>query len=137
MKRLVEFEPMAHTLYEKQDKRFVPVASHIQRDYLREGDYHVSVGPNVVSIIRLVHPRNIVETEAALIAVKEAMCRAMIDKQNEPQNPKPKTPAQIRAWKRFCKLTDVERVWLPCIEDVVQAGLDVVRKRLNYMKGAS
>lgn len=129
MKRLVEFEPQAHTLYEKQGSRYVPAADHTTTDYWREGNYLVTVRPGSPSIRRMVWPRDNAEVEAAMVKVEDAMTKAMLAKRREPTQKF--TPAAIKAWEKFCKIAKCDTVWTPSIYEVVQAGLEVVRKELK------
>lgn len=129
--------PSSNTLYEKRGKKYVPVAEYFTVDYWRKGNYLVQVLPGSRSITQIVWPRGVPEVEAALKSVADGVLAAMRKKANTPKSPTPEslTPKQKRALKMWSEaFGDRSYVLFPSQQEIVDAGLDELRKALNDVR---
>lgn len=131
------------TLYEKRGRRYYPVAEQQVFDSIPGGHWLVSVYPGVRTQRRILEP-SIAEAEAAIEQAAEAMVAAM----NEANRPtfdlrrtvaggyRAVTPEETERYKRAYKAwSDIVGDQPLCFNgvsmyDVVQAGIDVLRKRM-------
>ena len=76
-----------------------------------------------------------VETEAALRELGEAMTKALSDTNKALPDKTRMTPRELKAWQIYCKALGNDGASLTfrgcSMHDLVQAGLDVVRKHLK------
>jgi len=125
--------PGTNTLYEKRGNKYVPVAEYYTCDYFRKGNYLLQIMPGMTSIVSMVHPRTVPEVESALQYVSEGMLHAMRDKARTPVNPSPDnlTPKQKKALEAWRDAFGDNPVWFPSQQDIVDAGISMLRKRLE------
>lgn len=121
-------EPDATTLYQRVGKKYVPVAEYADTDYWREGCYQVIVRPGYRSIKSCLFPPREAAVEAALTIVGEGMVKKMLDAAVTPRVSTPLSTKQVRAFKAFKEAFKTDVAWLPSAQDVVEAGLEELRK---------
>lgn len=124
------------TFYEKRGRRYVPVAETDTYHGLTKGSYLVVVAPGSTSVRRLAEPA-IPEIEAAMLVAEEAMVGAMYeaakckpDTRKMPPRLKAKYDRAWEAWKTIIGKDAPIYFEGVSMQDVVEAGLQALRKRM-------
>jgi hypothetical protein len=121
--------PETTTLYHKVGNKYKPVAEYVDVDFWRTGTYLVVVRPGMKSIKRLVFPRDVAEVEAAFDIMQRGMSKAILDKAATPLIKQQKlTPLQAKAFALWRRAFNTRVVWFPSTHEIVEAGLDELRK---------
>jgi len=118
-----------HTLYSRDPKtgKYTPVAEYETFDYLREGEYMLSIKPGLTSMrTRLYAGRYTAEFEALLNSLKDKLCEALMRHYSTPKVYEKMTKAQLDAfavWKKAFKSDFVVR---PSISEAVENAIQEV-----------
>jgi len=112
--------------------RYEPVAMSDTHKAWPEGSHLMVCKPGVRSAWLRIEPA-FADVEAAMVAVREAMAEAMLQKATPQPYRKRLTPKQQVAYVALAKA--MGRRWgglaVASIRDIIEAGLDVVRKQIK------
>ena len=134
--KLIE-HPDSDTLYQKIGKRYIPVSQYATIDYWREGTYLVQIRPGMRSYQRMIYPKKADDVEATLKLLQEGILQKMLEKRSVPNSPTREklTPKQVKAFQVWKEAFGQDTVWLPSAAEIVEAGLEEVRKYWEEIKG--
>ena len=128
-KEVVKVNPSAHTLYEKQGNKFVPVSEHMTFDYWREGWYLTHITPNVRSITTEVRP-SYPDLLAAVRDMEDELCKILLNVSEAKPGNKHLTPKQMKAWEKLKEdFGDEISLYYPARADVARKFMDILYKK--------
>lgn len=120
------------TYYEKRGRRYVPVMEAVTHWGLPEGSYLVQVTPGSTTTKYHVNP-DYAAVEAALMTLEDAMVEAMLQESKLRPSSVPMSAEEIAAWEVFRTVLHGREIvmYSPSIHNVVQAGINVLRDKLE------
>lgn len=132
-KVLYETQPSSHTLYEKQGRKFVPVASYVATDYWRDGCYLVQVKPGSRSINSVAYPKY----PEILVAVK-SLENNLIKIIKEASEARPVnrelTKKELKVWEKLKKEFGKQILWFPSYSEIAEKIMSAIQKRAEDLK---
>lgn len=126
-------EPTANTLYQKQGKKFVPVAEHFAYDYFHEGWYTLHVTPGSRSMVSHHYRPNYEPLMCAAQDMKDELVKIIADASQPTPSPKPLSKKELSAWRDFEKaMASPVSLWSKSTYSIASKVVDkIVEKALN------